>query len=427
MRRTTLAGTILTTALVLGSLAGPTAGSAPREDPRAERERVRAEQAEVARQIDASEATVAEIDEALAVLEENLAAEEAALSAVEDELARAEQDIADAEASIATLEDDVVVLRETVRDRAVRAYVSPPGDDVLTVLESSDFTTASARKFYIQLRASSDADVADKLDGALADLDHQHEVAAEAKVRAEDKQAEEAERTEAVRQARDDKQAVADSIQSTINAKLEESVRLAATDQALSKQIAEEQAALVARLVAQQAKDQEAAEAAAAAQAAAAQTPRPSPQNANGSENTPEPPAPPAGGPSTGTGGISLCWAGGIQVNCIVADQVSAMVSAAAADGVSLSGGGYRDPQRQIELRQAHCGSSYYAIYQMPSSQCSPPTARPGSSQHEVGLAIDFSNCGRSSACFGWLSGNAASFGFYNLPSESWHWSTSGS
>ena len=26
-----------------------------------------------------------------------------------------------------------------------------------------------------------------------------------------------------------------------------------------------------------------------------------------------------------------------------------------------------------------------------------------------------------------WLAGNAASFGFYNLPSEPWHWSTTGS
>jgi LAS superfamily LD-carboxypeptidase LdcB len=64
----------------------------------------------------------------------------------------------------------------------------------------------------------------------------------------------------------------------------------------------------------------------------------------------------------------------------------------------------------------------------MPSSSCHPPTARPGTSQHEIGLAIDFDNCSsRGSACYRWLSGNAASFGFYNLPSEAWHWSTTGS
>ena len=65
------------------------------------------------------------------------------------------------------------------------------------------------------------------------------------------------------------------------------------------------------------------------------------------------------------------------------------MLGAADAAGISLGGGGYRDPGRQIALREQNCGSSYYAIYQMPSSQCSPPTARPGSSQHELGLAIE--------------------------------------
>lgn len=117
---------------------------------------------------------------------------------------------------------------------------------------------------------------------------------------------------------------------------------------------------------------------------------------------------------------------GGINVSQSIADNVAKMLEAARKDGVSLSGGGYRSNARQIELRKKHCGSSNYAIYQMPSGQCSPPTARPGNSQHEKGLAIDFRNCGRGSGCFRWLSNNAAKYGFYNLPSESWHWSVNG-
>ena len=66
----------------------------------------------------------------------------------------------------------------------------------------------------------------------------------------------------------------------------------------------------------------------------------------------------------------------------------------------------------------------------MPSSSCSPPTARPGQSMHERGLAIDFTEGGRvlnrTSASFLWLSENAADFGFFNLPSEAWHWSVNG-
>jgi hypothetical protein len=81
--------------------------------------------------------------------------------------------------------------------------------------------------------------------------------------------------------------------------------------------------------------------------------------------------------------------------------------------------------------RSPHCGSSNYAIYEAPSSSCSPPTARPGTSMHERGLAIDITcgggTIGRGSACFGWLAGHAAGYGLQNLPSEPWHWSTDGS
>ena len=78
-----------------------------------------------------------------------------------------------------------------------------------------------------------------------------------------------------------------------------------------------------------------------------------------------------------------------------------------------------------------YCGMLEYVIWDMPASACSPPTARPGQSNHERGLAIDFTYNGgsittRSNPGFVWLAENAASFGFVNLPSEPWHWSTDG-
>ena len=50
---------------------------------------------------------------------------------------------------------------------------------------------------------------------------------------------------------------------------------------------------------------------------------------------------------------------------------------------------------------------------------------------HEQGLAIDFTYDGRliqsrSNAGYQWLDANAATYGFYNLPSEPWHWSVNG-
>jgi len=146
------------------------------------------------------------------------------------------------------------------------------------------------------------------------------------------------------------------------------------------------------------------------------------------------PPDGPAGGPGptpTPGGPVSLATTDGITVAASIAPKVHALVTAAAEAGLRLSGGGYRNAAQQIALRRAHCGPSNYDIYEKPAGQCSPPTARPGQSMHEQGLAIDFQCNGRlitsrSNPCYQWLAANAASYGFRPLQSEPWHWSTTG-
>lgn len=122
--------------------------------------------------------------------------------------------------------------------------------------------------------------------------------------------------------------------------------------------------------------------------------------------------------------GQPLCDAAGIIVACRIARNITFMIAAAQEDGVTLTGGGWRSTAEQIALRIAHCGGD---IYTAPASSCSPPTARPGSSQHEFGLAIDFANCSsRSTPCYQWLAEYGEAYGLFNLPSEPWHWSTTG-
>jgi LAS superfamily LD-carboxypeptidase LdcB len=128
---------------------------------------------------------------------------------------------------------------------------------------------------------------------------------------------------------------------------------------------------------------------------------------------------------------VALANVRGIVVAASIAGQTESLLAAASAAGIVLTGTGYRDSSAQIQLRMQHCGTSQYAIYEMPPDQCSPPTARPGASKHEQGLAIDFSWNGsvigsRSSPAFQWLAANAGRFGFANLPSEPWHWSVGG-
>jgi LAS superfamily LD-carboxypeptidase LdcB len=117
----------------------------------------------------------------------------------------------------------------------------------------------------------------------------------------------------------------------------------------------------------------------------------------------------------------------GIVVHSSLAADLEALLAAAEADGITLRGGGYRNPAQQRWLREQHCPDPEHS----PASECHPPTARPGQSLHEDGLAIDFTLDGavitsRSSPGFRWLDANAGRFGLKNLPSEPWHWSTTG-
>jgi zinc D-Ala-D-Ala carboxypeptidase len=119
----------------------------------------------------------------------------------------------------------------------------------------------------------------------------------------------------------------------------------------------------------------------------------------------------------------------GITVNKIIAYPFQRMIDDAARAGVRLSGGGFRTKQQQIALRTINkCPD----VWTAPASSCKVPTAIPGRSLHELGLAIDLTTGGKTisshnSPAYKWLAAHAAKYGFVNLPSEAWHWSITGS
>jgi hypothetical protein len=130
-----------------------------------------------------------------------------------------------------------------------------------------------------------------------------------------------------------------------------------------------------------------------------------------------------------------------LTVNAAVANPTLAMIRAATQAGLPINGWGWRSTQRQIELRSEPsrgCGDgpplSSYDIYEAPSSTCNPPTAPPGKSLHEQGLAIDFTCNGNTlrdtDPCHEWLVHNAHRYGYkpysndYYGAEEPWHWST---
>lgn len=59
--------------------------------------------------------------------------------------------------------------------------------------------------------------------------------------------------------------------------------------------------------------------------------------------------------------------------------------------------------------------------------KCNPPTARPGTSNHGFGLAVDFANnsgvkFSENMPEYKWMFENGPRFGFKRIASEAWHW-----
>jgi hypothetical protein len=131
---------------------------------------------------------------------------------------------------------------------------------------------------------------------------------------------------------------------------------------------------------------------------------------------------------------IRKCGVAGGIVASIVSQKVVDMFTAAKSAGVNFTlSSGFRSYEEQAKLFSQNCHQA--------SGSCSPPTAAPGNSQHEAGIALDLmyngtticfsghlsgANC-HGNAGYDWLKTNASSYGFFNLQSEAWHWSASGS
>jgi len=395
--------TALGALLVAGLVSVPAIGAAKTGDnPSAEREAVRAKKAEVASQVDALKATDAEVEAALDALQANVAGQEALLAEANRAAEEAEAAFAAAAAAVDAKKAEIAKLREDIREFAVQAFVHPPSDDAMAALDTADPSEAAQKRALLEMQNTNDADLVDRLSAAEEDLEVERQLAEEASKRAEEKRAAASGRLAELEAARDQQAAYAAEVEARLDRALSEVASLEAVDAELSQKIAAQQAELARK-----------------AAAAAAARPRVS-----------------SGGGGSGSSRVTFngelstvsCPAGGsITVASSIAGSLQSMLNAAYSDGLGLCGGGYRSSEGQIQTREANCGSSYYDIYEKPASQCSPPTARPGTSMHEQGLAIDFSNCSsRSTACYQWLSGNASSYGFHNLPSEPWHWSTNG-
>ena len=360
------------------------------------RREVEKKKAAAAAEIDVLRASDEKLEIALSALNANVDAQEAKVAAARQAAAVAVADAARLRGEEERTKERLRVLRGQLKNVAVDAYIHGPSDAFEAALGAKDLQEASKRQQMLEVVGSTQTELADELQAAEEDVVLQRSAAEGAAQKAEGRKSAVEARLADLKVDLDSQQRVAGDLEDRLDARLGEAEALASLDQQVSAQIKARQAQL-ARLVAA----------------------RPAPARASRA----------AARVTSAPGGLASVR--GITVAASLAPQLAALLDAADADGFSFGGGGYRDPQAQIATRRANCGSSSYDIYEKPPSQCNPQTARPGTSMHEQGLAVDLTHNGalitsRSSAGFRWLAANAGRFGLRNLPEEPWHWSTNG-
>ena len=366
------------------------------EELKDEREQIQVEVAAAATRVDAATADFDVVAQALDDINGLVDLQEARLADAEQAVRSAEALVERAVQRREEINVEMGELRGLVADLAVAAFTGESGEngeDLTSFLLSEDPTEAIRRRSLVQFQTGNLADGLDRMRQLEAEIE---QVEAD-RVRAVE--AAVVNRTEAINRRVELDAALEAQLQLVLDveARLESRLAEAQYIQELDAEKAAEiqqQEEVIAKRIREEAARKAAAEAARRAAA------RPAPANA-----------------------ADIVEAEGFWVHKDVQDAVRRMISDARSAGVTLSGYSYRSPQRTAELRVINgCPD----VYNASPSSCRIPTARPGQSMHERGLAIDFRSCWRGSACFTWLSNNASKYGYYNLPSESWHWSTNG-
>jgi LAS superfamily LD-carboxypeptidase LdcB len=381
-----LAGAVLLLTAVLGSPA-----SAAKSDTQLKQERadVLAKKAKAAAQVNALQADDQQVGRALDALQSNVSSQRRSLLAANDAAQKARVAADAAKDEEAKAREFLASARGGVRTAAVKAYVqnatSPP------IVQGNDIDAFARAEAYGAAATGRRTDAIDQLDAARKDLERLSKARQAASANAERRLSLAQQRLISLNASLAEQQGFADAVSARLDAKLAEAQGLATLDKNLSDEITRRETALAAKLAA-------------------------------------SPPRSGSGGAVTITGNGDIVSVRGIQVHKSIADNLARMLSAADGAGLTLGGGGYRSSDAQVALRRQNCSGNPYTA---PASSCHPPTARPGQSMHERGLAIDFTCNGsiinsRSNPCFTWLKGHAGGFGFYNLPSEPWHWSTNG-
>jgi peptidoglycan hydrolase CwlO-like protein len=376
------------------------------------------------------------LDEVRAEVADHVDALQAAQAAVDE----ADGAVDDAGAAVRATEERIAELTDETDQVVVEAFINPPTETAMETLATGSVVGSTVRQSFLDSQADENAELLASLEEARAELADRQRAAEEAVDEAEARAAEADVALADLIEAQSSETLFVMAVQERLAANRAEAASLAEIDPAAAAALRAREgeiAGLIDEIIAEreerarlEALAEAMAAAAAKAEADAAAARRSSGPSTSSGGSAPATPST-ITSVSGGLASVSCPGGGSITVAGSIAGSLRAMLDAAAAAGNRMCGNGYRDPADQVAVRRSNCGTSYYAIYEAPASACSPPTAPPGTSAHEQGLAVDLTCNGggvlsSSSSCYSWLTGNAAGYGFYNLPGEPWHWSTDG-
>lgn len=366
--------------------------------------------------IDVLRADAVSVEQAFGDLQDNVLAQRDQLSQARQQVASADQAVLAAQGRVAEVQLRIEGLIRQSDEVVVRAFTAPPSETAIDAISTDSAMDSAVKQTVLDMQADADADVLADLEAAQNEMEELRAVERDAVAAAEERRAEAEEALDDMRGAVSQEVQFTLEVEERLNHQLGEIATLEQIDPELAAQLRAQQEGLAAQLGEARARFEE----------------QEMLEEYGVDEEQIGPSGPASIQPVSGGVVAVTCPTGGsVEVAGAIAREIQGLLNAAYNEGVSsICGYGFRDPGDQVALRRQNCGSSDYAIYQAPASSCSPPTAVPGSSMHEQGLAIDFTSGSRTIGCSGsvysFLRNNAADYGLHNLPGECWHWSTNG-
>ena len=430
---------------------------------------LRQQQADLAAELDVLQASAEQVTAALEALDRNVALQQAHTQAATRLAEEARQRETQATALVQAKQAEVERLAQRVQEMAVGLYLRPPFDDAIHALINTTPGENPTALALVRFRVEDVAETLQATERARDALAAAQVAATQARRRADQALSAQQAELATLQAVRDQQQGFAIQVSDRIERALGEAAQLADLDAELSSQMQQRELELANRLRDSLAKagttvvvinadpiSGPAGPATPTDPTATTATPAIAPPTTeapgdsggpDGGADGQQPPttvattAPRTTSPPTATTTaprvivitpVNTTWVRGIEVATQIAPQFEALMAAAEADGLQLAGSGYRNTARQIEIRREVCGPTDYDIYLKPSWECSPPVARPGTSMHEKGLAIDFTDGEdlvrrEDHPVHQWLANYAKTHPFLrNLKGEPWHWSTTG-